>query len=384
MRRLGLVSLLLLIAVPLQAQQPDGFGGALGPAFLLWLAGPGGTVGCQDAVLVGHSLGGFTSLRFYFRHPERVRALVLVGSGPGFRDPQAREKWNGMAERFAVRLESDGLGILQKASLEVSEAKHRSAQSLALAARHMLAQHDSRVIDAIGEIDVPTLVMIGSEDKPFIGSSQYMAKKIPGARLVAIEGGGHAVNIEQARAFSPTLNALLNNAAVQIAKPLLETTVDEWDCVMENNLRSVFLSVKLAHPLFRAAGGGAIVNVSSAPAVATSANIAAYAASKGGLLALTRAMAIEFAPDNIRVNAILPGAVDTPMLRAGLGRGHVGQGDMQERLDNLARKTVSGKVGTPEEIARAIYFLADNEQSSFMTGQALVVDGGATARLSTE
>ena len=84
------------------------------------------------------------------------------------------------------------------------------------------------------------------------------------------------------------------------------------------------------------------------------------------------------------LNAILPGAVDTPMLRAGLGRGHVGHGDMQERLDNLARKTVNGKVGKPAEIASAIYFLADNEQSSFMTGQALVVDGGATARLSTE
>jgi len=118
--------------------------------------------------------------------------------------------------------------------------------------------------------------------------------------------------------------------------------------------------------------------------VQTSINIAAYAASKGGLLALTRAMAIEFAPDNIRVNAILPGAVDTPMLRAGLGRGHVGLGNMQERLDNLARKTVNGRVGTPEEIANAIYFLADNDQSSFMTGQAMIVDGGATARLSTE
>jgi NAD(P)-dependent dehydrogenase (short-subunit alcohol dehydrogenase family) len=95
-------------------------------------------------------------------------------------------------------------------------------------------------------------------------------------------------------------------------------------------------------------------------------------------------MAIEFAPDDIRVNAILPGAVDTPMLRAGLGRGHAGHGDMQARLDNLARRTVNGRIGQPEEIAHAIYFLADNEQSSFMTGQALVVDGGATARLSTE
>jgi NAD(P)-dependent dehydrogenase (short-subunit alcohol dehydrogenase family) len=188
----------------------------------------------------------------------------------------------------------------------------------------------------------------------------------------------------QAQEFNPTLDALVNNAAVQVAKPLIETTVEEWDAVMASNLRSVFLFVKLAHPLLKARGGGAVVNVSSVHAIQTSANIAAYAASKGGMLALTRAMAIEFAPDNIRVNAILPGAVDTPMLRAGLGRGHVGHGDMQERLDNLARRTVSGKVGKPEEIAHAIYFLADEEQSSFMTGQALVVDGGATARLSTE
>lgn len=188
----------------------------------------------------------------------------------------------------------------------------------------------------------------------------------------------------QSQSFCGYLNALVNNAALQIAKPLLETSVEEWDAVMSSNLRSVFLGVKLAHPLMLAAGGGAIVNVSSVHAIATSTNIAAYAASKGGLLAFTRALAIEFAPDNIRANAILPGAVDTPMLRAGLRRGHVGSGDIYERLDNLARRTVNGRVGRPEEIAHAIYFLADEEQSSFMTGQALVVDGGATARLSTE
>ena len=193
-----------------------------------------------------------------------------------------------------------------------------------------------------------------------------------------------AAIFEKAQAFTPSLEALVNNAAMQIAKPHLETTAEEWDAVMAANLRSVFLGAKLAYPLLKAEGGGAIVNVSSVHAIQTSANIAAYAASKGGLLALTRAMAIEFAPDDIRVNAILPGAVDTPMLRAGLGRGHVGDGDIHQRLENLARKTVNGRVGRPEEIAHAIYFLADREQSSFMTGQALVVDGGATARLSTE
>jgi glucose 1-dehydrogenase len=189
---------------------------------------------------------------------------------------------------------------------------------------------------------------------------------------------------DRVRAFTGHLNALVNNAAVQVSKPMLETSVEEWDAVMASNLRSVFLGVKLAHPLLVAAGGGAVVNVSSVHAVATSANIAAYAASKGGLLALTRAMAIEFAPDNIRANAILPGAVDTPMLRSGLGRGHVKGSDITQRLDNLARKTVNGRVGQPGEIARAIYFLADEDQSSFMTGQAMIVDGGATARLSTE
>jgi glucose 1-dehydrogenase len=189
---------------------------------------------------------------------------------------------------------------------------------------------------------------------------------------------------EQTQSFTDTLDALINNAAYQIAKPLIETTVEEWDAVMASNLRSVFLSAKLAYPLLKARGGGAIVNVSSVHAVATSKDIAAYAASKGGLLALTRAMAIEFAPDNVRVNAILPGAVDTPMLRAGLSREHAGSGSIEQRLENLARNTVSGKIGKPIEIAQAIYFLADEAQSSFMTGQALIVDGGATARLSTE
>jgi NAD(P)-dependent dehydrogenase (short-subunit alcohol dehydrogenase family) len=126
------------------------------------------------------------------------------------------------------------------------------------------------------------------------------------------------------------------------------------------------------------------VNISSVHAVATSRDIAAYAASKGGLLAFTRALAVEFAPQNVRVNAVLPGAVDTQMLRDGLNRAHAGEGTIEERLENLANRTVSGKIGQPEEIARVIYFLADDRQSSFLTGQPVIVDGGATVKLSTE
>ncbi len=180
---------------------------------------------------------------------------------------------------------------------------------------------------------------------------------------------------DEVNRFTDTLDAVVNNAALQVVKPLIQTSVEEWDAVMASNLRSVFLGARLAHPLLKNKGGGAIVNVSSVHAIATSPGVSSYAASKGGLLALTRSMAIEFAEDNIRVNTILPGAVDTPMLTAHLDK---------ERLENLARRTVNGRVGKPSELAHAIYFLADEEQSSFITGTSLLVDGGATAKLSTE
>ncbi len=180
-----------------------------------------------------------------------------------------------------------------------------------------------------------------------------------------------------------SLDALVNNAAVQICKPLVEMHVEEWDVVLNTNLRSVFLMAREAFGLL-ANAKGSIVNVSSVHAVATSKNIAAYAASKGGMVALMRAMAIEFADAGVRVNAILPGAVDTQMLRDGLSRGHVKGSKIEDQLDDLGHRTVIGRVGDPREIAQSILFLADEEQSSFMTGHAMVVDGGATIRLSTE
>ncbi len=185
----------------------------------------------------------------------------------------------------------------------------------------------------------------------------------------------------QARAFTPKLDALVNNAALQICKPLVETTVEEWDAVMNSNLRSTFLGAKLAFPLLKAAGESAIVIVSSVHAVQTSANIAAYAASKGGLLALTRAMAIEFAPDNIRVNAILPGggypyATRRPVAWSVTAAPSRPSGE-------LARKTVNGRVGQPSEIATPSTSWRQHTVI-LCHRQALIIDGGATARLSTE
>ncbi len=180
-----------------------------------------------------------------------------------------------------------------------------------------------------------------------------------------------------------SIDSLINNAGIQICKPLIETSVEEWDATFNTNVRSMFLCVRNAYPLMRKLGGS-IVNVSSVHSVATSANIAAYAASKGAIVALTRAMAIELACDHIRVNAVLPGAVDTPMLRAGLNRGHLEGDAYTEQIQQLCKRHISGRVGHPEEIGQAILFLSEREKSSFITGQTLVIDGGALAKLSTE
>lgn len=179
------------------------------------------------------------------------------------------------------------------------------------------------------------------------------------------------------------LDALVNNAAVQVCRSLVETAPEEWDMVMESNVRSVYLAVRQSYPLMRS-GGGAIVNVGSVHAHATSGGVAAYAASKGAVSALTRALAIELACDKIRVNAVLPGATDTAMLRAGLNRGQTADLDSNELMEKLGARHLFGRIGRPEEIAEAILFLADGDRSSFVTGQELIVDGGATARLSTE
>lgn len=179
------------------------------------------------------------------------------------------------------------------------------------------------------------------------------------------------------------LAALVNNAAIQIRKPIIDTTVEDWNASMASNLNSIFLTAREAHSLLRATEG-AIVNVSSVHAVATSVNSAAYAASKGGVLEMTRAMAMEFASDGIRVNVILPGAVDTPMLRAGLERIQASRKSIDDQLRDLGDRTPLGRVGRPDEIAQAILFLADNQQSSYITGEALIIDGGATAHLSVE
>ena len=181
------------------------------------------------------------------------------------------------------------------------------------------------------------------------------------------------------------LDALVNNAAEQLCKPLRELTVEEWDRVMACNVRAAYQLAVGLYELIRAVPG-CVVNVASIHALATSRGMAAYAASKGALVALTRSMAVEFAPDGVRANAVVPGAVETPMLAAGLKRAHLAGRDpsSREALATLASQHPLGRIGKPEEVAQAIAFLADPKRSSFVTGEMLIVDGGAYAHLSTE
>lgn len=181
---------------------------------------------------------------------------------------------------------------------------------------------------------------------------------------------------------SDGVDVLVNNAAVQVCRPLVEMPPSEWDEVMGHNLRAVFLAIRTLAPLM-SGRDAAIVNVSSVHAMATSRAMGAYAASKGAMVALTRSAAIELAPDGIRVNCVVPGAVDTQMLRAGASnRG--GTESEDDKLRALAAVTPLKRVGEPRDVAEGIYFLACHESSAFVTGQSLVIDGGALSCLSTE
>jgi len=174
-------------------------------------------VGAESAIVGGLSLGGYMSLAFHRTHPERVRALLIIDTGPGFKKDDARDAWNTRAHATADRFEREGLTVLQSASRERSSVSHRDASGLARAARGMLTQRDAAVMLSLPDIKVPSLIVVGADDTPFLAASDYMAAKIPGAAKVVIPSAGHAVNIDQPQAFVdavlPFLAGLPRNAA---------------------------------------------------------------------------------------------------------------------------------------------------------------------------
>ncbi|MFD0715009.1 SDR family NAD(P)-dependent oxidoreductase [Paenibacillus sp. GCM10027626] len=173
------------------------------------------------------------------------------------------------------------------------------------------------------------------------------------------------------------IDVMVNNAAICPQVRLTDLSLSQWNEVITNNLTSVFLFSKAVIPAMLQAGGGVIVNVSSVHAVATLEGYSAYAASKGGIAAMTRAIALDYAKENIRANVVLPGAVHTPMLESSVKNLDTPKEEIMRQWND---SQPIGRVGQPDEIAAVVLFAASPE-NSFMTGATLVADGGMTIEL---
>jgi NAD(P)-dependent dehydrogenase (short-subunit alcohol dehydrogenase family) len=191
---------------------------------------------------------------------------------------------------------------------------------------------------------------------------------------VATDLGASAIRLDvrdeaQVERAMDGVDVLVNAAGIGSTTTAPDTPVEVWDDVFAVNARGTFLCCKHAIPAMKAQGGGAIVNVASIAALVGLRNRAAYCASKGAIVALTRALAVDHVGDGIRVNAVCPGTIDTPWVQ----RLVTGSG---ESLDALRARQPMGRLGTPEEVADAVIYLATAE---FVTGTILTVDGGLTA-----
>jgi len=173
-----------------------------------------------------------------------------------------------------------------------------------------------------------------------------------------------------------TIDVLVNNVGVEFYKDFVSVSVEDWEHQLRVNLRSVFLCCSHAVPLMMKAGHGAIINTASVQAFATTGQTAPYAAAKAGVLGLTRDMARDLGPRQIRVNAICPGCIDTPMMDRSLSR----NGDVSSARQKMQSAIPLRRLGNPTEIANAVAFLA-SDLASYISGVALIVDGGLLAQL---
>ncbi len=163
--------------------------------------------GITRAVIGGLSLGGYLSLAFHLANPDRVAALLLFDTGPGYGNDKARQRWNTWARAMAESFATAGVAALPEGT-EVDFGPHDPI-GLQRAAAGILTQNDSRVIESLPTIAVPTLVLVGGEDRPFLGAADYMASRIPGATKVVMERCGHTPNIEDPLTFNETVTAFL-------------------------------------------------------------------------------------------------------------------------------------------------------------------------------
>src|SRR5438105_9474723 len=208
--------------------------------------------------------------------------------------------------------------------------------------------------------------------------------------IEALGGQGHLVIADVARASEcqrvvretvdrfAGLDVLFNNVGIHAQESyrnVEDTTEQMWDRIVDVNLKSYFLMSKYALPEIRRRGGGAIINTASVQGLQSQKGVPAYAASKGGVLSLTRQMAIEYAAEKIRCVAICPGTIDTEMVRASAAREPDG---LEAALERFGKQHPIGRIGTGQDIANVVTFLA-SERASFITGEYVCVDGGYMA-----
>jgi len=175
------------------------------------------------------------------------------------------------------------------------------------------------------------------------------------------------------------LDVIANCAGIQTYGDAVETTEEIWDKTLDVNVKSMFLTAKYAVPHMRKRGGGAIVNISSVQSIGAQKQVVAYSTSKGAINALSRAMAMDFAVDKIRVNSVLPGSVDTPLLRFA-AETHKGNKTVDEVVAEWGSSHPIGRMGTIEDIAELVAFLA-SDRALFITGSDYVIDGGLMAQI---
>ena len=161
--------------------------------------------GIERAVVGGLSLGGYLSLAFHLRHPERVRALMLFDCGPGFRRDEPREAWNERTRKRGDRIAAGDARALS----ELEPGGHGDLAGVARAARWMMLHHDASVLESLPSVRAPTLVLVGEHDAPFRGAADYMARKIPNAEQVVLPGAGHTANFDNPAAFNAAVSAFL-------------------------------------------------------------------------------------------------------------------------------------------------------------------------------
>src|SRR4051794_36231196 len=240
-----------------------------------------------------------------------------------------------------------------------------AASGIGRATAILFAERGARVVIAdVNEAGAQETLRTVTERANPVGAGQVI--------LTDVSSPTDAENlIQQTVAHFGRVDVLVNDAAIIVSKSVGDTSPEEWSRVIGINLTGTFLCSHYVLPVMLAQGSGSIVNLASPHAFQTGKTIAAYAAAKGGIVALTRQMALDYSRQGIRVNCVVPGAIDTPMLRADIQQG----ADWESNVRGWQQNQPIGRLGQPEDIARVIWWLASPE-AAFVTGAPIIADGG--------